>query len=470
MCFPEYTGANEYEEASYFIQNEFERLITLQVRERFYHSALLIGWESNEPGMEVRRVYSHRTCATDRDNLRAVFDAVKDIIIRMSLSAAGLMSGGGGGGDGSDQSNNESIPAKPTTTVSVASNEQLMEQQRQMIAAQDAELDALSAGLANLKAIGASINAELETHNKLLAELDESVDKIDRNIAVTDQKSHSIPAPTLASIVPAPLPAPLPAPVLRSPALPSVSLPDPAQMVTSAPISVEPASTASASAAHGGDAGVSISVTASVTATSGRPPQFWTQPPPMQQTVPAFMAAAGQTPPAGSEIAGKKEFRPMYQPAQARATRISRRQKVLSTPGAIVYPYPPEPHDLDPTISDDESSFAPKPIAWTDRPDAELKLLLSPDLYESLALKKQRLAAEAEEKRKQNKKDEIDHVFADMENSFNGMSAASIFWENHCIREVKNIILRVVSFLLFYLPMIVITYVAVCIGHTNLIF
>jgi len=35
-------------------------------------------------------IYTHITCATDTDNIAAVFNAVKDIIIRQSLNDAGL--------------------------------------------------------------------------------------------------------------------------------------------------------------------------------------------------------------------------------------------------------------------------------------------------------------------------------------------------------------------------------------------
>jgi len=36
-------------------------------------------------------IYTHVTCATDTSNITAVFHAVKDIIIRMSLGEAGLV-------------------------------------------------------------------------------------------------------------------------------------------------------------------------------------------------------------------------------------------------------------------------------------------------------------------------------------------------------------------------------------------
>jgi len=37
-----------------------------------------------------KRIYTHVTCATDKDNVHKVFDNVRDIVIRQSLEAAGL--------------------------------------------------------------------------------------------------------------------------------------------------------------------------------------------------------------------------------------------------------------------------------------------------------------------------------------------------------------------------------------------
>jgi guanine nucleotide-binding protein G(o) subunit alpha len=38
-----------------------------------------------------KQIYTHITCATDTGNIAAVFNAVKDIIIRKSLNEAGLV-------------------------------------------------------------------------------------------------------------------------------------------------------------------------------------------------------------------------------------------------------------------------------------------------------------------------------------------------------------------------------------------
>jgi hypothetical protein len=74
-CFPAYelpagaSAAIAYEHGVTFIREEFEK------KNRSPHKS----------------VYTHVTCATDTSNISAVFDAVKDIIIRKSLTDAGLV-------------------------------------------------------------------------------------------------------------------------------------------------------------------------------------------------------------------------------------------------------------------------------------------------------------------------------------------------------------------------------------------
>jgi guanine nucleotide-binding protein G(o) subunit alpha len=69
-CFPDYTGANTYESATRFIQEQFEM-------------------RNRNPD---KQIYSHITCATDKNNMKVVFNAVKDIVIRRSLQEGGLLS------------------------------------------------------------------------------------------------------------------------------------------------------------------------------------------------------------------------------------------------------------------------------------------------------------------------------------------------------------------------------------------
>jgi GTPase SAR1 family protein len=67
--FPDYAGDNSFESASEFLQEQFES-------------------KNRNPD---KQVYTHITCATDTGNIAAVFNAVKDIIIRKSLNEAGLV-------------------------------------------------------------------------------------------------------------------------------------------------------------------------------------------------------------------------------------------------------------------------------------------------------------------------------------------------------------------------------------------
>lgn len=66
-CFPDYTGGCDYDEGLAFIKAKFEGLNkTDQV------------------------VYTQITCATDTDNIKFVFHAVQDVILRRSLSGSGF--------------------------------------------------------------------------------------------------------------------------------------------------------------------------------------------------------------------------------------------------------------------------------------------------------------------------------------------------------------------------------------------
>jgi len=69
VCFPDYSGEDTYEAGCEFLQEQFES-------------------KNRNPD---KQVYAHITCATDTDNVSAVFNAVKDIIIRKSLGEAGLV-------------------------------------------------------------------------------------------------------------------------------------------------------------------------------------------------------------------------------------------------------------------------------------------------------------------------------------------------------------------------------------------
>ncbi|XP_032996476.1 guanine nucleotide-binding protein G(t) subunit alpha-1 [Lacerta agilis] len=69
ICFPDYDGSNTYEDAGAYIKVQF---LELNIRK------------------DVKEIYSHMTCATDTQNVKFVFDAVTDIIIKENLKDCGL--------------------------------------------------------------------------------------------------------------------------------------------------------------------------------------------------------------------------------------------------------------------------------------------------------------------------------------------------------------------------------------------
>ena len=68
ICFPEYQGKDEFNEASEYIQAKFQA----------------------QNKNEAKEVYCHLTCATDTENVKFVLDAVTDVIITNNLRASGL--------------------------------------------------------------------------------------------------------------------------------------------------------------------------------------------------------------------------------------------------------------------------------------------------------------------------------------------------------------------------------------------
>jgi len=70
-AFPDYKGATEYTPSLKFIQEKF-----MSVKDPVTNKA--------------KTIYPHVTCATDTSAVQAVFDAVKDFIMRQAFAAAGL--------------------------------------------------------------------------------------------------------------------------------------------------------------------------------------------------------------------------------------------------------------------------------------------------------------------------------------------------------------------------------------------
>jgi len=68
VCFPEYEGGKNYENASAFMKDKFLA-------------------QNENP---KKHIYTHMTCATDTGNIQVVFNAVKDIILHKVLDDSGL--------------------------------------------------------------------------------------------------------------------------------------------------------------------------------------------------------------------------------------------------------------------------------------------------------------------------------------------------------------------------------------------
>jgi len=72
VCFSDYNFGGDYERACNFVRLKFEAL------------------NKRSSGPNPKRLYTHVTCATDTENVRAVFDMVKNIILHRNLEGAGF--------------------------------------------------------------------------------------------------------------------------------------------------------------------------------------------------------------------------------------------------------------------------------------------------------------------------------------------------------------------------------------------
>lgn len=70
ICFPEYTGADTYNEAGSYVQLKFE---------------------NKNDRKSDKEIYTHFTCATDTGNIQFVFDAVSTVIIKNNLRDSGML-------------------------------------------------------------------------------------------------------------------------------------------------------------------------------------------------------------------------------------------------------------------------------------------------------------------------------------------------------------------------------------------
>jgi guanine nucleotide-binding protein G(i) subunit alpha len=75
VCFPEYTGGFDFETGSQYVKSQF-----MQNK---------LG--PHEATLDSRIVYPHFTCATDTENIKSVFTAVKDTILQARLRRGGFV-------------------------------------------------------------------------------------------------------------------------------------------------------------------------------------------------------------------------------------------------------------------------------------------------------------------------------------------------------------------------------------------
>ena len=64
ICFPEYKGKNEYEEACEYVREQFE---------------------SQNKRTDTKEIYTRFTCATNTNNLRYLHDSLSDVLLRNVL-------------------------------------------------------------------------------------------------------------------------------------------------------------------------------------------------------------------------------------------------------------------------------------------------------------------------------------------------------------------------------------------------
>eukprot|EP00009_Paramoeba_aestuarina_P008360 CAMPEP_0201508508 /NCGR_PEP_ID=MMETSP0161_2-20130828/1858_1 /ASSEMBLY_ACC=CAM_ASM_000251 /TAXON_ID=180227 /ORGANISM="Neoparamoeba aestuarina, Strain SoJaBio B1-5/56/2" /LENGTH=346 /DNA_ID=CAMNT_0047903201 /DNA_START=70 /DNA_END=1110 /DNA_ORIENTATION=- len=69
VCFADYKGANDYKPTSQYIRNQF---VGMKLKKK-------------------RKIYPHITCATDTNNVKRVFESVKDFMVSRALHDVGIV-------------------------------------------------------------------------------------------------------------------------------------------------------------------------------------------------------------------------------------------------------------------------------------------------------------------------------------------------------------------------------------------
>jgi len=72
VAFPDYEGPNEYDPSAAFLEKKFTDVIDPVTDDK-------------------KEIYTHLTCATNTENVKVVFNAVKDSLLNRALKGSGLV-------------------------------------------------------------------------------------------------------------------------------------------------------------------------------------------------------------------------------------------------------------------------------------------------------------------------------------------------------------------------------------------
>jgi len=94
ICFPEYTGANTYDEAGQYIRERFEQskkgsAAQSSARSSSTQSSTQSSTSTETSTAVAADMYTHFTNATDTSNIQFVLDAVTDCIVKRNLMDCG---------------------------------------------------------------------------------------------------------------------------------------------------------------------------------------------------------------------------------------------------------------------------------------------------------------------------------------------------------------------------------------------
>jgi len=96
VCFSDYKGGNDYTAAAEFLTHKFKKLNRRTVVHRvlccvFTMCVVLFGCHRAAIAAQGREIYPHTTCATDTENVKVVFKAVRETLINKSMAHSSMI-------------------------------------------------------------------------------------------------------------------------------------------------------------------------------------------------------------------------------------------------------------------------------------------------------------------------------------------------------------------------------------------